>query len=88
MDVSVSSLSAPAYVRALPPDPGPSPAPVASRPILIAPRTGPLPAGADPMALFDSLLVSVDIRGPQLLRSSRYAAQLYSEMQRLLMRLN
>lgn len=56
------------------------------RPVLISPMSGGLPPGADPMALFDSLLVSVDITGPQMLRTSRYASQLYSEMQKVLMR--
>ncbi|WP_375688753.1 hypothetical protein [Pseudooceanicola sp. LIPI14-2-Ac024] len=57
----------------------------ARRPILVSSISGPMPAGADPMSLFDSLLVSVDITGPRFLRSSRYASQIYSEMQRLLM---
>lgn len=58
------------------------------RPILISPISGPMASGADPMALFDSLLVSVDITGPQILRSSRYASRIYHEMQRLMMRVH
>lgn len=65
-----------------------APTPAGKRPILISPISGPAPAGADPMALFDILLVSVDITGPQILRSSRYAAQVYHEMQRLMMRVH
>ena len=92
MSTSVSSLAAadvPLALRAASaPVTSPSTAQVpGKRPILISPVSGPLPSGVDPMALFDSLLVSVDIRGPQILRSSRYAAQIYQEMQRLLMRL-
>lgn len=93
MSTSVSSLAtadAPLALRAASaPAAAPSAAQVpGKRPILISPMSGPLPSGADPMALFDSLLVSVDITGPQILRSSRYAAQIYREMQRLLMRLH
>ncbi|MGR3323733.1 MAG: hypothetical protein ACU0DK_17585 [Pseudooceanicola sp.] len=60
----------------------------AHRPYLVTGSSAPLPSGTDPMSIFDSLLVDMDITGPQLLRTSRYASRLYLEMQKLLMRLS
>jgi len=92
MSISVSLLSASDGGQAIrapvQPAPAQATAQASKRPILISPISGPLAPGADPMALFDSLLVSVDITGPQILRSSRYAARIYHEMQRLMMRVH